>query len=224
MAYTPISYSHIKDDFLREEVFRRTNMFLSDVHTMLWTNPPPNAGGCGWASVLVLLCVIDGMATYVYPTEAGVRKQEKRFTRLIREKLYWGNNALWFDKANAASLLYKEVRNPLVHEVALDNPAKARPRGYGETAIGKWAGIPEQDIACIEGMVTWNDNWPILGPEKFNGGQRLKLGAVALYWATRRLVTELANDQAILDAAVNARSAHPHSGLWERLCKVLCRN
>src|SRR5437762_9573031 len=95
--------------------------------------------------------------------------------------IYWGPpQAGWYDKSKAAAVMYTEFRNPLVHELAADKAAKARPIEYKESAVGKWGFVAVQDIDVLESMPTWNDQWPTLGVEDYDGGKRLKLSCAAL--------------------------------------------
>jgi hypothetical protein len=175
MPYRPVAYKHVPDAFLKEEIFRRADWLLSDAYGMFGLRPVSGTGGGNWAIALVLLCVVDGISRHVYPI-AGT--QEQRFKRLIRDKLHWGPNSKgWYPIENAAVVLYTELRNPLVHELAIDKPARARSRAGidKETAIGKWGPVPErlQDIEAIDAMPTWDDDWPTLSVENYDGGKRL---------------------------------------------------
>jgi hypothetical protein len=165
--YRPLAYDHVADDFLKYEIFRRADWLLSDAYYMFGMQPPPGAtGGGNWSIALVLLCVVDGISCHVYPTMA-VPRQEQRFKRLINHKLHWGPTTKgWYNKQNAAAVLYTELRNPLVHELAIDARAPARPSTYQESAIGKWGPVQQQDIGAIDAMTTWNDDWPTLSVEE----------------------------------------------------------
>jgi hypothetical protein len=223
MPYRPLDYKHISDPFLLD-VFGRADLLLKDAYGMFALPPAtlPGAGGGNWAIALVLVCIIDGIARHVFPTEATVRGQEKRFKYLIRIKLYWGSSKnRWYDKDKAAAVLYTELRNPLVHELALDKPAKARPRDYYETAIGKWGQETVQDIAAIDSMSAWNEDWPTLAVQSHDDGKRLKLSCAALYWSVKQMINDLAADPAIIAAAASARK--PGSPVRLSLLKRLCR-
>jgi len=224
VPYKPLEYAHISDIFLKD-VFGRADLLLRDVYGM-FALPPASlqgAGGGNWAIALVLVCIIDGISCYVFPTDAVEKKQEKRFKRLLREKLYWGSPKKgWYDRDKAASVLYAELRNPLVHELALDKPAKARPPDYYESAVGKWGFVTVQDISAIDSMTAWNEEWPTLGIESHNGGKRLKLSCAALYWTVKQMINDLAADPTIIAAASsrNQTSIVPLS-LLERMCRLI---
>ncbi len=144
----------------------------------------------------MLLCIIDGLAAEVSPGRDGEGNQEKRFKRLIRDRLPWGPEGKdkWFDKGKAADQLYCEFRNPLVHELAGDKPVKSRPAGYVEPVIGKWGIVPDcvRDIAKIDALIEWDKSWPVLYESNDNLGEpRLKLSAAALYWAVKQLAKDV---------------------------------
>jgi len=201
MPYTPVTYSHITDVFLKDEVFRRADMFLHDVYCM-FTLPRGSDGDAGgnWTIALTLLCVVDGISCHVYPTSL-VSKQEQRFKRLIREKLYWPEG--WWDKGKSAAVLYTKFRNPLAHGLAVDRLGSAYPPDFLEPAVGKWGDVPvpDQDIKAIDARQMWNDDWPTLSVQDYNGGKRLKLTCAALYWTVKNMVNTLAADTEIVNKA-----------------------
>lgn len=142
------------------EIFDHANGCMFDIYNMLRLMAP-NGGGCNYSAALVLLSVIDGLATEVWPGSDQEEDQEKRFKRLIRNKLPWGpeGKGKWVDKGNAADQLYTEFRNPLVHQLAWDKAASSRPFGYVEPVIGKWGPLPcdMRDMAKIDALPAWND-------------------------------------------------------------------
>jgi hypothetical protein len=216
MPYRPIAYEHVSDADLKD-IFRRADMLLSDCYGMFKLKPSNRStktGGGNFSIALVLLCVIDGISCHVYPVTG---KQEQRFKRLIREKLHWGPKSKdWYHPiGDAAAILYTELRNPLVHELAIDKPARAR-LGAGieeETGIGKWALMPKrfQNINAIDARRTWNDDWPTLSVQPYNGGKRLKLSCAALYWTVKKMVNDLAAEHSTLNDAINRKGARRRS-------------
>ena len=198
MAYTHIDFTSFEDRTLRK-VFRHADMYLRDAYGMFRALPPADGdGGVGnFSIILVLLCVIDGLATEVWPGSDQVKKPKQRFKKLIRCKLHWGTEGKekWVDKGNAAVRLYAEFRNPLVHELGKDKSGTSHPEEYGEPVIGKWGNVPEdlRDIAKIDALEEWNDAWPILSLTKDGSGKpAYKLAAAGLYWAVKRLALDLA--------------------------------
>ncbi len=228
MPYSEVQYRHIADPFIREEVFRRADWLLRDAYGMFALPPPalPDAGGGNWAIALVLLCVMDGISYHVYPTRANSPKQEQRFKLLFNEKLYWGPVSKgWYRKQDAGAVLYTEFRNPLVHELAADKPARARPSTYLESAVGKWGPVTMRDIEAIDSMRTWSDDWPTLATTEHNGGRRLELSCAALYWSVKHMANSLAADANVIASAVASRAGAKRqtsiggwwSALWSRL-------
>lgn len=111
----------------------------------------------------VLLCVLDGLATWVWPTGDKVRDQEQQFKRLMRCRQHWGpeGKGRWLDKGNAADPQNTEFSDPLVHGMAHDEPSPARPAGYLEPIVRKWSRIAERlhDIVAQRlalGLLTLN--------------------------------------------------------------------
>ena len=67
MPYRPVNYQDIPDHHLKE-VFARADLLLKDVYGMFKLPPKLKGAGSGdWA--LVLVCIIDGIARHVYPTD-----------------------------------------------------------------------------------------------------------------------------------------------------------
>lgn len=227
MPYRPVAYDHVPDAL--KEIFERADMFLRDVYGMFALPPEslPSAGGGNWSIALVLLCVVDGISVHVYPTSALLPNQEQRFKRLINNKLYWGPpTKRWYAKHNAAAVFYTELRNPLVHELAIDRPAPARFRAgiEKESAIVKWDPVQRQDIDAIDAMTTWNDDWPTLSVADHDGGKRLKLSCAALYWTVKQMVNALAADNSVLNAAAAlCNQPKPPKSLLKHLCELLRR-
>ena len=93
MPYRRIKKSHIADEHTRK-LFDRADAFIADVYSMLSSKPlkRTKAGGCNLTAPLVLLCVVDAIATHHYPKvpPRGVKDAQRlRFTRLLRERLPW---------------------------------------------------------------------------------------------------------------------------------------
>lgn len=197
MSYAHLNYQDIQDKHL-SEVFHHADMYLFDVYGMFRGLPPAggDGGGGNFSITLVLLCVIDGLASEVWPGRTQENDQEKRFKRLIRCKLPWGpeGKGKWVEKGNAADQLYTELRNTLVHELAGNKAATSRPQGYEEPIIGKWGGIPEsmRDIATIDALQEWDDAWPVLcESQDAQGRSCYKLVAAGLYWAVKQMATKM---------------------------------
>jgi len=201
VAYTHLNWQKLSDTRM-QEIFRHADEYLHDAYGMFKGLPPAggDGGGGNFSIVLVLLCVIDGLAREVWPTNAVEKDQGKRFKQLLRTKIHWGpeGRGKWFGKGIAADQLYTEFRNPLVHELAMERSrATSRPKGYIEPVVGKWGSLPEQlrDIAQIDDLEKWDDAWPVLAESKDEQGNlRLKLTAAALYWAVKQLAVKMLHD------------------------------
>ena len=201
MVYRHIETSALSHPTLKKAA-ERADMLLHDVYGMFsLSGDDGKGGGCNYSIALVLLCVVDGMSREFYPTRL-VKDQEKRFKKLIREKLYWSKkrkNTLWIDKAEAAIELYLDVRNPLVHELAGDNAPRAGKKGQNEPAVGKW-GLIDKDCCTIEyidALEKWNDKWPTMYIKPVSGDGRpcTTLCVAALYWSVKRMLEGFVSDQ-----------------------------
>ncbi len=206
MPYREIDYGHITHPKLKK-VLLHTNMLLKDLYGAFKLPKDNNSGeGSGnFAITLVLLCIIDGISVNIYPTKE-VKNQEKRFKKLIREKLHWGTTKNgWLDKGTAAKQLYLEIRNPLVHELGANKVTSARITGHLEPRIGKWGSIDKDyhDIDLIEELETWNEKWPTLTVVSGENGSYIKFSAAALYWSVKHMVIELINDQEVMKATIS---------------------
>jgi hypothetical protein len=204
MPYKNIPYPQTSHPVLNR-VFRNADLYLSDVYGMfdLPLKGSDHGAACNFAIVLVLLCVLDGIARDVYPTLI-FGEQEKRFKKLIKDRLYWGPQAEgWIDKAEAAALLYSEFRNPLVHELAQNRVSKTRRTGFGEPVIGKWGRVPDRyrNASRIEAFARWNTAWPTIYVQTRGARKMMKLSAAALYWSVKALTNNLASDAQELEFA-----------------------
>lgn len=200
MPYKHIDATQITHPIVKQAI-ERADMYLHDVYGM-FSLPGADlekSGGCNFSIALVLLCVIDGVSREIYPTRM-VKDPDKRFKKLIRDKLYWPinpKNTLWIDKADAANQLYLEVRNPLVHELARDKMTSARKKGHNEPIIGKWGEIDKEyrNIESIDAMTVWNNKWPTMYEKKSGDGRPcMKLCVAALYWSVKRMLDDLVKD------------------------------
>ncbi len=196
MPYAHIPSGHIADDQTRE-LFIRASDFLADVYTMLSSRPlqRTKGGACNLTATLVLLCVVDALAKYIYPRtpRSGKGSQQKRFARLLVDKLPWGLEASgWMKKEDAANLLYMEFRNTLTHALGVDQPSDLRRGEFVEPTVGIWGNVKPKRISNIDARKSWPEDWPVLTVLTDSRGTRDKLTVAALYWAIKRMVGELA--------------------------------
>jgi hypothetical protein len=197
MPYARIAVAHIADARTRD-LFRRADDFLADVYTMLSSRPlaRTKGGGCNLTATLVLLCIVDAIATYVYPkvpVDGEKDAQKRRFTRLLRDKLPWGPPKHgWVPKTVAAAVFYLEHRNTLTHALGTDRPSKHRGSGWVEPTAGIWGDIRPQRIGVVDARKSWPEEWPALRVLTDGKGTRHKVTVAGLYWAVKKMVADLA--------------------------------
>lgn len=202
MPYQRIHWSHIADPE-KKAIIHRADLLLGDVYTMCCKHPlkKTKAGGCNFSAALILVCIIDALATYVYPPTKRMPRQrgvqEKRFKKLIRDKLHWHPD--WIKIEHFSSFLWDECRNPLTHAAGLDVSSRHKNSGLDEPVVGFWDDVKPQRIAAVDRRKTWPKSWPIISPDRglvrtaTGKPARLKLTIVALYWAVKKLIRDLAN-------------------------------
>lgn len=197
VPYARIATAHITDADLRG-LFERANDYLADVYSMLSSRPlkRTKGGGCNLTATLVLLCIVDSLATHVWPkTPVGNKgAQGTRFKTLLVQKLRWGPaSAGWMDKSDAAELLYLECRNTLTHELGRDTAKSFLNLGFVEPTVGVWGNVrPKNRIGSVDSRKSWPDKWPIVSVLTDSKGTRYKVTVVALYWAVKDMVSNMA--------------------------------
>src|SRR5437762_9188909 len=71
--------------------------------------------------------------------------------------IYWGPpQAGWYDKSKAAAVMYTEFRNPLVHELAADKAAKARPIDRKSTRLNSSHRCISYAVFCLKKKIARN--------------------------------------------------------------------
>jgi len=196
VPYTRIATAHIVDADLRG-LFERSNDYLADVYSMLSSRPlkRTKGGGCNLTATLVLLCIVDALATHVWPKTPATGKgaQGIRFKDLVVDKLPWGSaSAGWMDKNDAAELLYLECRNTLTHELGRDRTRSFVKLGFVEPTVGVWGNVrPKNRIGTVDARTSWPDKWPIVSVLTDSRGTRYKVTVVALYWAVKAMVRSM---------------------------------
>lgn len=208
MGYSHISRSHIPDRELRRAL-AHASALLADVYTMLGAEPiaGTNGGRCNFSIGLVLACILDGLATEVWPIEP-VDDQYKRMEALVL-RLTLGRKADgWLTPIGTAKVLYHEVRNPLVHQLGADTRWRGRRRGFLDAAIVlhlRDRSTPTPDE--LETMAEWNPKWPVVWAKEASepGPRRFVVSAPALFWHVKRLTAALSSDEAILRSAASLR-------------------
>src|SRR5262245_43338146 len=106
MVYAHLDYLQIQSSTLRKP-FERADLYLHDTYGMFPGLPVAGSDGTGagnFGITLILLCVIDGLASAVWPRRSVVTDQETRFKQLVRHKLPWGSpegRGKWLHKGTA---------------------------------------------------------------------------------------------------------------------------
>jgi hypothetical protein len=87
MSYQELEGAKINHPVIRE-VIEHADTYLNDTYEMFYLPIEGKAkgGGCNFSIVLVLLCVIDGIARDVYPTKK-VGDHETRFKGTSKNSL-----------------------------------------------------------------------------------------------------------------------------------------
>ena len=202
MRYQELQYKSIADPDVRD-VFRRCYAYLLEVYIANRELPTVNRarGGGNWMIALALLCVVDGLAKYIYPRKGS---QNRRFKQLLEDRILFGSAAA---KKAAAKTIYKEFRCLLVHEIAVDSTEKRRPPGIAEPAVGKWDPFPKReqsDISKVEAALSSGREWPVFSRQPYKGDERDVLCGVALYARLKEIIYDMMGDSILLaDAAAD---------------------
>jgi hypothetical protein len=95
-------------------------------------------------------------------------------------------------KNDAALIFYIEFRNTLTRALGTDTRSKYRGTGFVEPTAGIWGNVRPERIGVIDSRKSWPVEWPILSVLTDGRGTRHKLTVVALYWAVKKVVLDLA--------------------------------
>jgi len=189
------------------KVFDHASAMLADVYTMCSGHQlkRTKGGGCNFSAALVLVCVLDALAGHIYAPTMAIKSRTKargvqqlRFEKLIVDLMPW--HPSWAPtKQDFAEILYVEIRNPLTHEVGRDPSfVKARPPGFTEPEVNVWSAVKPRRIGVVDARKTWPEKWPILEPDPrllssaTGKPTRYRLTVVALYWAVKDILGQLA--------------------------------
>lgn len=201
----------MRDTGLRR-ILHHASAMLADVYSMLDVPRGPDApgGGCNFAMGLVLVCILDGLATEVWPVipSGGGDDQLARMQRLATRFDWPERRGHWITRQEAIKVLYHEARNPLVHNLGANTHWRGRPRDFADAAIvvrmRDWAKPSAEEL---ETLIDWPEKWPVVfrKPKPENGDRRFVVSVPALYWHVKQLAAGLAGDAAILREAVELR-------------------
>lgn len=200
MSYQRIQYISVPSPV--NDIFRRCDWFLADVHEMLDRLPDrPNVGGGNWSIAVVLLCMADGLSKWVYPINPkGKKHHRKRFERFIQDHVLRDDSSIGSDTAAG---IYEDFRGILVHDLAVDRKEDVRNLASAEPAVSKWWPLPKsrQNVGELEQLVRTNYRWPVLQDQPYSGKRRDVLCAAALYGAMKRAVIDLIADKSVIEKA-----------------------
>lgn len=210
MAYSHIPTDHIADRDLKR-VADHASMLLADVYTMLGTNPSTGANGgrCNFSIGLVLSCIIDGLATEIWPIQPTDGENQFDRMKLLMDRMPWGRKADgWITRVEAAKVVYHEIRNPLVHNLGANTRWRGRRTGFSDAAIV--IQTRERDFSSpdqLEHISSWPAKSPAIWVQKKNshGPARFVVSAPAFYWHVKRLTNDLLADERIIAQAVKLR-------------------
>lgn len=184
-----------------QRVFVHASGMLADVYTMLefGLKPTPgvNGGRCNFSIALVLSCVLDGLATEIDPiVQCGKKDDQYRRMRslVLRLRSKWAARKHgWVSPDEAAKVLWKEIRNPLVHNLGADTRPNVRRPLHSDVAVDH----PMRDRKRltpdeVEAIDEWPEHWPIIWAKGKDepGKRRLVIALPALYWHVKRARTD----------------------------------
>jgi hypothetical protein len=189
----PSAFPEVQDyPSLKKLLEVHIDMQLSDIHTIL-------KSGCNLSVTALLLNMISGISVCFFnvPADAPMqvfssRDRGKRFTDLLDQFYPWlGDDAL--PKADCVSLLYREVRNPLTHGLALDDLELSTHKI--ELATTR---MDESQIIELENSrnrPTWLPPTIVRNPTPLNPF-KIALFIPTLYWSVHRMLRNLFADAA----------------------------
>ena len=190
MAYQKLTIPLATASDVRELVEQQIDPLLHDVHAMLRLPMKNDAGleaGCNLTSVLVLLAVVDGVATRLHrnqhPSDNGTS-----FERCLDDYFPWDEEPNVGGRivgSEASAILYRAHRDALVH-----NLGGIRNQDFlADTKILKGP-LTEDEIESIEQSRSRPSHWgvPTLRRTNENGSTEQKLIVKCFYWGVRRMI------------------------------------
>lgn len=191
-------YQHLKwnavEHPIRQQILMHTDWLLHDLYGIFRSKSEKDHGGGGSFTIaLVLCCVMDGLATEIWPGKRAKGGLRGRIEKLFRERLPWQDAPKWVSRKTAADVVFLEVRNMLVHHGGKDEATKARPHGYGEPVATKWKPLPkgDQNIDKIESLKAWPSKWPVIWEDVAYGKSCYMISGVGLYWAVKQMTVQM---------------------------------
>ena len=178
--------------FLKKLLEAHIDMQLSDIHTIL-------KSGCNLSVTALLLNMISGVSVCFFnvPADAPIQvfspgDRGKRFTDLLDQFYPWlGDDAL--PKAECISLLYREVRNPLTHGLALDNPVLTTHKV--ELATTRVNESQVNELENSPNRPSWLPPTVVKNPTPTQPS-KIALFIPTLYWGVHRMLRDIFADAA----------------------------
>lgn len=171
---------------VQEFVRIHLDMQANDVRSMLRLPLPElgMTGGCNFAAAAVLCILVAGLAKVLYSRSKGQPGTGNGFVAILLEFFPWQRRE---NRQKKAEALYKIVRNPLVHSLAVFTKSAQRASRLG---IEKGP-LSEPQLQSLESAQRRPPWLPLPVTKR---GSRYKVNVPALYWGVIRLFQRLAND------------------------------
>lgn len=162
-------------------------------------------GSGKFTTTLVLCCLLDALATDVWPLRNAYKEKQNKqnqtdtLKKLLKDWFPYEDGLGWVPKADAIKTLIEDLRNPIVHAAGRDDPKK-RQSALSEPVIWDWNPVPKSHrIDDVLFRDSWPTDWPLLKFDK-NGPKKRRHGLcnIAFFWAVWRLASKLLNDPVVM--------------------------
>jgi hypothetical protein len=176
------------DRFFRNHL----DMQFSDVRTLMKL-PRPGQGlpaGCNFVAAAALANLIGGFAEVLYAVPAsmnGPRQSGARLQALLKDLYPWQPGER---RSAKAKVLYYFVRNPLVHNLGIDDPRRPK-KETQRIPIRKWR-LTDRQLTALETANT-PPAWAGLAVRRVD--RRGNIYVPALYWGVFHLLRRLTERQ-----------------------------
>jgi hypothetical protein len=202
MSFPVYKKLHISGDtpqIVREQVIRKSDMFLREVHEMFGLALANSDTTPYFSIVLTLLVAVNGISELVWPRSSS--SQDRTLKALLMQRYPWDREGVQNseDKTkNADELVW--MRDNLVHQLGLDSVGSQK-KGIHYSQIHKHHAIVckpnAKQIAKIESDSNTSEvPWTATVTQK--GADSPKVDAVALYRGVRYMVEQLTFDKVIM--------------------------
>lgn len=181
----------------------RAEDLLADVHTMLRLPilEQKLSAELTFSVEIVLFAVISGISVTIYP-RGGAKTDGDRFKELLSKFYPWNKvPPSGLKISEAADILYKAFRCPIVHDMGTFVPRRKDGRPYASSVkIEKFSDNDESRIEALERSLD-HPGW--MGPTiEYRPGEDLLLLRVdSLYWGVRKMIERLTEDSEIMKGA-----------------------